>query len=76
MTMIMRTIIELPETQLERVKPVLRQEGISRAELIRRAVNEYLKRYPEDSDDAAFGLRANRAKDGLEYQEELRSEWD
>ena len=76
MTMIMRTIIELPETQLERMRPVLKQEGISRAELIRRAVHEYLKRYPEESDDTAFGVRADRAKDGLEYQEELRSEWD
>ena len=76
MTMIMRTIIELPETQLERMRPVLKQEGISRAELIRRAVNEYLKHYPEESDDTAFGVRADRAKDGLDYQEELRSEWD
>lgn len=72
----MRTIIEIPEQQLERMKPVLQQEGISRAELIRRAVNEYLKQYQQIEDTSAFGIWADRSKDGLEYQEALRSEWD
>ena len=71
----MRTIIEIPEQQLEQMKPVMKQEGISRAELIRRAVSEYLLRYPPQSDDAAFGLWAGKQTDGLAYQEQLRSEW-
>lgn len=76
MTMIMRTIIEIPEQQLEQMKPVLQQEGISRAELIRRAVNEYLKQYQQPDEHSAFGLWADHARDGLDYQEKLRSEWD
>lgn len=72
----MRTIIEIPEQQLERMKPVLEREGISRAELIRRAVNDYLQRHAETSQDSAFGLWAERKQDGLAYQEQLRSEWD
>ena len=76
MTMIMRTIIEIPQQQLERMKPVLEQEGISRAELIRRAVNDYLKCYSQPAEDSAFGLWAERKQDGLAYQEKLRSEWD
>lgn len=76
MTITMRTIIEIPEQQLEQMKPVLQSEGISRAELIRRAVSEYLKQYPQTDDSSAFGLWSERPKDGLVYQDELRSEWD
>jgi len=77
MTMtIMRTIIEIPDQQLEQMKPLLQQEGISRAELIRRAVKDYLQRFESDEECSAFGLWANNPRDGLSYQEELRSEWD
>ena len=76
MTMIMRTIIEIPEKQLERMKPVLQSEGISRAELIRRAISEYLKHYQQTDEFSAFGLWSDNPKDGLKYQDELRSEWD
>ena len=73
----MRTIIEIPDQQLEQMKPLLEQEGISRAELIRRAVSDYLKRFDAANDDeTAFGLWAKAPKDALSYQEELRSEWD
>lgn len=74
---IMRTIIEIPEQQLELMKPLLEQESISRAELIRRAIGEYLKRYESIGEkDSAFGLWSEQAEDGLSYQEALRSEWD
>lgn len=72
----MRTIIEIPEQQLERMKPLLEQEGISRAELIRRAVKDYLQRFEASNDETAFGLWAENPRDGLQYQEDLRSEWD
>ena len=72
----MRTIIEIPDQQLERMKPLLEKEGISRAELIRRAVRDYLQRFDTVSDETAFGLWAKNPKDGLSYQDEPRSEWD
>ena len=72
----MRTIIDIPDQQLEQMKPLIEQEGISRAELIRRAVSDYLKRYETCGAETAFGLWAKTPEDGLQYQEELRSEWD
>jgi len=76
MMTIMRTIIEIPNQQLEQMKPLLEQEGISRAELIRRAVKDYLQRFESGDECSAFGLWSNKPRDGLSYQEELRSEWD
>lgn len=73
---IMRTIIEIPDQQLELMKPLLELEGISRAELIRRAVKDYLLRFEASDDETAFGLWSKSPREGLHYQEELRSEWD
>jgi len=72
----MRTVIEIPEQQLEQMKPMFEQEDISRAELIRRAIGEYLKRYESiEGGSSAFGLWSDESEDGLSYQEKLRSEW-
>lgn len=72
----MRTIIDIPDTQLERLDVFAVQEKISRAELIRRAVADYLQRYATVAEDAAFGLWKQRGEDGLAYQQRLREEWD
>jgi metal-responsive CopG/Arc/MetJ family transcriptional regulator len=72
----MRTIIELQEQQIEALKAISARKGLSRAELVRRAVAEYLQHHQADSDGEAFGLWANRQKDGLTYQESLRREWE
>ena len=71
----MRTIVELPEQQIEGLKALSEREGLSRAELMRRAVAEYLARHRGDAGEAAFGLWKKRGKDGLEYQQRLREEW-
>jgi hypothetical protein len=71
----MRTIIDLKEQQVDALKELSIKTRLSRAELIRRAVNEYLvKMKPQDHKDA-FGLWKNKAPDGLVYQEALRREW-
>jgi hypothetical protein len=49
---------------------------VSRAELIWRAVTEYLRRFEASPDDAAFGIWQQRGEDGLAYQERMRSEWE
>ena len=73
----MRTIVELPEEQIEALRALASQTSLSRAELIRRAISEYLARQQTTaSDEAAFGLWKGRGKDGLDYQETLRAEWD
>ena len=71
----MRTIIELPEEQLRQLADVCRREGVSRAEVIRRAVADYLNaQHLRDRDDA-FGIWRDRDLDGLRYERRLRREW-
>jgi predicted transcriptional regulator len=72
----MRTVIDLPDEQIEPLKALAEQMRLSRAELVRRAVADYLRRHQPAADDAAFGLWKNRSEDGVAYQERLRSEWD
>ena len=72
----MRTIIDLPNEQIEPLKALSNRSNLSRAELIRRAVGEYLQRHRPLPDDEAFGLWKGRIVDGIKYQERLRSEWE
>jgi metal-responsive CopG/Arc/MetJ family transcriptional regulator len=71
----MRTIIEMPESQLRTLGELCRREKISRAEAIRRAVAEYARRKQADGGEQAFGLWRGRRLDGLAYERRLRREW-
>jgi metal-responsive CopG/Arc/MetJ family transcriptional regulator len=74
---VMRTIIDIPQDQIDRLDELRRRLGISRAELIRRALSSYLKDHPSAADpEEAFGIWADRAVDGLRYQDSLRAEWE
>ncbi len=70
----MRTLIDLPEKQINELTAISQAEKISRAEVIREAIACYLAT-KKPSMDEAFGLWQNRKVDGLAYQENLRSEW-
>ena len=72
----MRTIVELPEQQVEALKIMSEREGLSRAELMRRAISEYLVRHQSQNSAIAFGIWKNRGNDGLEYQNVIRKEWE
>lgn len=71
----MRTIIELPDDQLETLADLCRREGISRAEAIRQAIAHFTRGRRSKAVAAAFGLWRSRPIDGLEYQRQLRDEW-
>jgi metal-responsive CopG/Arc/MetJ family transcriptional regulator len=71
----MRTIVDLPDKQIEALKRMSELAHSSRAELVRRAIDEYLTRHLPAHDDDAFGLWKKRKTDGLTYQERLRDEW-
>jgi len=71
----MRTIVELPEASIKELDELKEKSKVSRAELIRRAVEEYLRSRKTESDSSAFGLWSGKGVDGLDYQEQLRSEW-
>jgi Arc/MetJ-type ribon-helix-helix transcriptional regulator len=71
----MRTIVDLPDAHVEALDALRRRDGISRAEVVRRAVAEHLERHQTDA-ARAFGLWRGRRVDGVAYQRELRRQWD
>ena len=72
----MRTIIDLPDRQVEELDRVGRSRKLSRAELIRQAVERYLQENLPARKEA-FGLwkRSGTRQDGLALQRRLRKEW-
>jgi predicted transcriptional regulator len=79
----MRTLIDIPEDAIRRLDDLAAASGWSRAEAVRRAINDMLERAAaaeRAADDAAlsaaFGLWKDRGIDGLAYQKALRAEWD
>jgi metal-responsive CopG/Arc/MetJ family transcriptional regulator len=78
----MRTIIDLPDEQIQALADYCARERVSRAEAIRRAVNRLLadveQKRADDlaAIDAAFGLWADRGIDTDTYLAELRAEWE
>ncbi|MHB1308011.1 MAG: ribbon-helix-helix domain-containing protein [Limisphaerales bacterium] len=73
----MRTIVEIPESQLKSLSKLCRRERISRAEAIRRAVAKMLNDQPpiEDGMSGAFGIWRHRAGDVRSLLNQLRGEW-
>ena len=72
----MRTIVDLPVDQVNALKNLGERLNLPRAELVRRAVADYIARNRPPPDDVAFGLWRDHPEEGLRYQERLRSEWD
>ena len=70
----MRTLVDLPEDELEELSALSRSRKVSRAELIRQAVSGFLAQNKAGMEDS-FGLWKSKGVDGVEYQEKLRSEW-
>ena len=80
---IMRTLITLEDRQVEKLDAIARRRGTSRAQLVREAVDRYVRAdegSEADNDFSRFaGLwkgRTDIPNDGLEYQLEIRKEWD
>ena len=74
---VMRTIVELPESQVEALSVLCRRERISRAEAIRRAVAKLLDDEKATSGGmaGAFGLWKGRTAEVRKLREDLREEW-
>lgn len=71
----MRTLVDIPEAELEELNLLSRARRVSRAELIRQAVSGFLAQNRAGLEDS-FGLWKGKGVDGLKYQERLRSEWE
>ena len=78
----MRTLIDIPEEDIEKIKKITDQEGISRAEYVRRAIKTSLQPIEKPDRDEFFGMwgktrgKNGRLEDGVAYQQRLRAEWD
>ncbi len=70
----MRTLVDIPERQIEELIRISKAEKVSRAEIIRQAVAAFIEMKKPDTVEA-FGLWKEHEVDGLTYQEQLRSEW-
>ena len=71
----MRTIIELPDDQIQALGDICLQEKVSRAEIIRRAVDSYIQKKQSGKGRSAFGLWKKKKVDALKYESRLRAEW-
>jgi metal-responsive CopG/Arc/MetJ family transcriptional regulator len=71
----MRTLVDIPEDELEELKLLSRSRKVSRAELIRQAVAGFLAENRAGLEDS-FGIWHKRGVDGVKYQEKVRSEWE
>jgi predicted transcriptional regulator len=71
----MRTLIDLPDSQIQALAALCERVRQPRAAVIREAVGEYLERRAMKSTDAAYGLWGADTVDGLAYQRQVRAEW-
>ncbi|WP_428426804.1 ribbon-helix-helix protein, CopG family [Pararhizobium sp.] len=71
----MRTLIDITELQVQALEEIASKEKLSRAAVIRAAIDDYVQRRRQVEIDDAFGLWGKRGMDGLSYQEKVRSEW-
>ena len=76
-----RTLVDIPAEELQRLTALSKERKVSRAHLVRCAVSQYLaeeegKETRKDTLDELFGIWKDRNIDGLAYQEMMRKEWD
>jgi len=72
----MRTIVEIPDKLVRSLDKMGERKACSRAALIREAITEYLSNKAHSSPEKAFGIWKTNNVDAVEYQRNLRSEWE
>lgn len=70
-----RILIDLPDAQIEELAAIVEAEHRPRAAVIRDAIMAYISQHKAAPVTDVFGVWKRRKVDGLEYQQELRSEW-
>ncbi|CAB3808020.1 hypothetical protein LMG28614_06723 [Paraburkholderia ultramafica] len=70
-----RILVDLPDTQVEELAVIVEAEQRPRAAVIRDAIEAYIAQHKPALAADVFGLWKGKKIDGLEYQQELRSEW-
>jgi metal-responsive CopG/Arc/MetJ family transcriptional regulator len=70
----MRTLVDIPDRQIEDLTLICNVKHLSRAEIIRQAISLFIEQNKPLSVDA-FGIWKGEKIDGLAYQEKMRAEW-
>ncbi|WP_447753887.1 ribbon-helix-helix domain-containing protein [Sphingopyxis fribergensis] len=70
----MRFLADIPDDDIQWLDSLASEQGVSRAELVRRAIASYRADIAGDAIDNAFGIWRGRTDigDGLKYQRRLR----
>lgn len=71
----MRTIVDLPDGERDRLDALCSQRGISRAQALREALSLWLERERPHHGEV-FGLWSDRNLDGVALQRRIRQDWD
>jgi metal-responsive CopG/Arc/MetJ family transcriptional regulator len=71
----MRTLVDVGDSQLQELDELSKEEKRSRAALIREAIDDFIAKRRSKHEGDAFGLWGNRKVDGVVYQNKLRGEW-
>jgi len=72
----MRTIIEIEKEKLQGLSLLAKHEHVSRAALIRKAIDNLLESYlKQHSPSDVFGILKKNPEEGLAFQKRLRSAW-
>ena len=74
MEIAVRTLIDIPDRQVEDLAAICAAQKLPRTEVIRRAITAYIAAQAAPATDA-FGLWGDKAIDGLKYQKKIRAEW-
>ncbi|MFA7270172.1 MAG: ribbon-helix-helix domain-containing protein [Sterolibacterium sp.] len=70
----MRTLVDIPEKQIQDLALISKARKLSRSEIIRQAISAYISSHKPGTTQA-FGLWGKRKIDGLAYQDQVRTEW-
>ena len=71
----MRTIVDLSEEQLAALARLCEEQGISRAEAVRRAVDRLTQDRAAVDKDAGFGVWRHKRLNSRRHVDRLRGEW-
>jgi metal-responsive CopG/Arc/MetJ family transcriptional regulator len=71
----MRTVIDIPDHQIEALRRFGERAYTSRAEVIQSAIADYIPGHGPDDGDDTVCLWRERVRDALEMEDDLRSEW-
>ena len=72
----MKILIEINDVDIRKLAELGEELGLSRSQLIRQAVGEFLQKHVENqnAEELVFGLWKDREAGGLIYQNKIRNE--